>query len=76
MRLCSIQRVQKKTSTMSLTISSASSARELPSCSASSSSSTFLAQRHSSLVQPLCVSPQRVVTSHSNESPHLMDCML
>ncbi|XP_075904122.1 palladin isoform X2 [Nelusetta ayraudi] len=46
---------------MSLTISSTSSSRELSSCSASSSSSssTFQAQRHSSLVQPLCVSPQR-----------------
>uniref|UniRef100_UPI0037E97A83 palladin n=1 Tax=Semicossyphus pulcher TaxID=241346 RepID=UPI0037E97A83 len=58
-----VQRVQKKTSTMSLTISSSSSAsssRELSSCSTSSSSaSTFIAQRHSSLVQPLCVSPQR-----------------
>ncbi|CAJ1057930.1 myopalladin isoform X1 [Xyrichtys novacula] len=55
-----VQRVQKKTSTMSLTISSTSSAsstRELSSCS-SSSSSTLIAQRHSSLVQPLCVSPQ------------------
>ncbi|XP_030594926.1 palladin [Archocentrus centrarchus] len=64
-----VQRMQKKTSTMSLTISSssstsaaASSTHELSSCSStssSSSSSTFLAQRHSSLVQPLCVSPQR-----------------
>ncbi|KAM7000727.1 palladin isoform 2-T2 [Tautogolabrus adspersus] len=58
--MANIQRVAKKTSTMSLTISassSASSSRELSSCS--SSSSTFMAQRHSSLVQPLCVSPQR-----------------
>ncbi|XP_077958216.1 palladin isoform X9 [Gasterosteus aculeatus] len=39
-----VQRVQKKTSTMSLTISSSSSAA---------------AHRNSSLVQPLCVSPQR-----------------
>ncbi|XP_051810931.1 myopalladin, partial [Acanthochromis polyacanthus] len=57
-----LQSVQKKTSTMSLTISSSSSAsssRELSSLSSSSSSSSsFLAQRHSSLVQPLCVSPQ------------------
>nr|XP_019942042.1 PREDICTED: palladin-like [Paralichthys olivaceus] len=56
-----VQRVQKKTSTMSLTISSssASSSRELLHCSSgSSSSSSLLAQRHSSLVQPLCVSPQ------------------
>ncbi|XP_033489180.1 palladin isoform X2 [Epinephelus lanceolatus] len=66
-----IQSVQKKTSTMSLTISSSSSSRELSSCSSTScSSSTVLAQRHSSLVQPLCVSPQRVVTTNSNESPH------
>lgn len=66
---CSVQRVQKKTSTMSLTISSTSSTRELSSCSASSSSSsTLVAQRHSSLVQPLCVSPQRVVSSTSSES--------
>ncbi|KAM8732532.1 palladin isoform 1-T1 [Acanthopagrus schlegelii] len=61
--MANVQRVQKKTSTMSLTISSSSSAsssRELSSCSSSTaSSSTFLAQRHSSLVQPLCVSPQR-----------------
>ncbi|XP_034740043.1 palladin isoform X2 [Etheostoma cragini] len=60
-----VQRVQKKTSTMSLTISSSSSAsssRELSS-SSSSTSSSALAQRHSSLVQPLGVSPQR------NESP-------
>ncbi|XP_041653251.1 myopalladin isoform X2 [Cheilinus undulatus] len=61
--MAQIQRVQKKTSTMSLTISSSSSAsssRELSSCSSSSSSSSaFIAQRHSSLVQPLCVSPQR-----------------
>lgn len=57
-----VQRVQKKTSTMSLTISSSSSSssRELSSCSSSSSaSSAILAQRHSSLVQPLSVSPQR-----------------
>ncbi|XP_036932830.1 palladin isoform X2 [Acanthopagrus latus] len=62
--MANVQRVQKKTSTMSLTISSssssASSSRELSSCpSSTASSSTFLAQRHSSLVQPLCVSPQR-----------------
>ncbi|XP_064185464.1 myotilin [Anguilla rostrata] len=42
--------VQKKTTTMSLTISS---------CSRESSSSTVIQQRHSSLVQPLCISPQR-----------------
>lgn len=46
--LCSVQRVQKKTSTMSLTISSSSSAA---------------AHRNSSLVQPLCVSPQRVTST-------------
>ncbi|XP_024919146.1 palladin [Cynoglossus semilaevis] len=61
-----VQRVQKKTSTMSLTISScsstASSSRDHFSCSpssSSSSSSNLLTQKHSSLVQPLCVSPQR-----------------
>ncbi|KAM9850129.1 uncharacterized protein ACBR49_007353 [Aulostomus maculatus] len=59
-----IQRVQKKTSTMSLTISSSSSSssssRELSSSSClSSASSSLVAQRHSSLVQPLCVSPHR-----------------
>ncbi|XP_047440881.1 myopalladin isoform X2 [Mugil cephalus] len=65
-----VQRVQKKTSTMSLTISSSSSAsssRELSSCSSSSDSSTFLAQRHSSLVQPLCVSPQRTQSPIYNQ---------
>ncbi|TNN51965.1 Palladin [Liparis tanakae] len=51
MMVC-IQRVQKKTSSMSLTISSSST-------STSSSSSSVIAQRQSSLVQPLCVSPQR-----------------
>ncbi|KAK9517499.1 hypothetical protein VZT92_022866 [Zoarces viviparus] len=60
-----VQRVQKKTSTMSLTISSSSSAsssRGLP-----SSSSTLLAQRHSSLVQPLCVSPHRTQSPVYNQ---------
>nr|XP_020451062.1 palladin-like [Monopterus albus] len=57
-----IQRVQKKTSSVSLTISSSSSSsRELSSCPSSySSSSTFLTQRQSSLVQQLCISPQRI----------------
>ncbi|XP_056238728.1 myopalladin isoform X2 [Seriola aureovittata] len=68
-----VQRVQKKTSTMSLTISSssssASSSRELFSCSSSSSSSSsnLLAQRQSSLVQPLCVSPQRTQSPIYNQ---------
>ncbi|KAG7223610.1 hypothetical protein INR49_028503 [Caranx melampygus] len=69
-----LQRVQKKTSTVSLTISSsssssASSSRELFSCSSSSSSSSsnLLAQRHSSLVQPLCVSPQRTQSPIYNQ---------
>ncbi|XP_005719482.1 palladin-like [Pundamilia nyererei] len=69
-----VQKVQKKTSTMSLTISSssaaASSTRELSSCSStisSSSSSTLLGQRHSSLVQPLCVSPQRTQSPIYNQ---------
>ncbi|KAM8909712.1 palladin isoform 2-T2 [Spinachia spinachia] len=44
-----VQRVQKKTSSMSLTISSSSS----------SSSSSAVAQKNSSVVQPLCFSPQR-----------------
>ncbi|XP_030621221.1 myotilin [Chanos chanos] len=49
--------VQKKTATMSLTISSCS--RETYSSSSSSSSATVVQQRHSTLVQPLCISPQR-----------------
>ncbi|XP_045064297.1 palladin isoform X2 [Coregonus clupeaformis] len=50
--------IQKKTSSMSLTISSSS--RAISSSSSSSSSSTSVQQqRHSSLVQPLCISPQR-----------------
>uniref|UniRef100_A0A147B340 Myotilin n=1 Tax=Fundulus heteroclitus TaxID=8078 RepID=A0A147B340_FUNHE len=69
------QRTQKKTSTMSLTISSSSSAsssREHSSSStatssSSSSSSTLLAQRHSSLVHPLCVSPQRTQSPVYNQ---------
>ncbi|XP_068182601.1 palladin [Antennarius striatus] len=60
-----IQRVQKKTSTMSLTISSSSSSSRGLSSSSSSSSSTFLAQRHSSLVQPLRVSPQTIFNNSS-----------
>ncbi|GLD61860.1 myopalladin-like isoform X1, partial [Lates japonicus] len=56
----SVQRVQKKTSTMSLTISSsAASSREFSLPSQLLLSSSLLTQRHSSLVQPLCVSPQR-----------------
>ncbi|XP_014068204.1 myotilin isoform X2 [Salmo salar] len=46
--------IQKKTSTMSLTISSSSKA-----ISSSSSSIVVQQQRQSSLVQPLCISPQR-----------------
>ncbi|KAM9741805.1 palladin isoform 2-T2 [Menidia menidia] len=67
--MAQVQRMQKKTSTMSLTISSsASSSRELSSCSAkSSSSSTFLSQKHSSLVQPLCASPQRTQSPVYNQ---------
>ncbi|KAG5851801.1 hypothetical protein ANANG_G00055640 [Anguilla anguilla] len=49
-KACNMAQVQKKTTTMSLTISS---------CSRESSSSTVIQQRHSSLVQPLCISPQR-----------------
>ncbi|XP_027136887.1 palladin isoform X2 [Larimichthys crocea] len=84
-----VQRVQKKTSTMSLTISSSSSAsssRELAAHSSSSSSaassSTFVAQRHSSLVQPLCVSPQRTQSpiynqqySGSGVAPTFVKCL-
>ncbi|XP_039471222.1 palladin-like [Oreochromis aureus] len=83
-----VQKVQKKTSTMSLTISSssaaASSTRELSSCSStvSSSSSTLLSQRHSSLVQPLCVSPQRTQSpiynqqhSGSGVAPTFVKCL-
>ncbi|MED6261599.1 hypothetical protein ATANTOWER_007340 [Ataeniobius toweri] len=66
--MAEVQRMQKKTSTMSLTISSsASSSRERSSCSTSSSSSTLLAQRHSSLVHPLCVSPQRTQSPVYNQ---------
>jgi len=69
-----VQRMQKKTSTMSLTISSSSSASSSRECS-----STFLSQRHSSLPQPLCVSPQRVITSNCNESSKVflqtVDCI-
>ncbi|XP_026135593.1 myotilin [Carassius auratus] len=50
--------IQKKTSTMSLTISSCS--RDTSSSSSSSSSSTSVQQRHSSSVQPVCISPQMV----------------
>ncbi|XP_035388008.1 myotilin isoform X1 [Electrophorus electricus] len=53
--------IQKKTSTMSLTISSCS--RESSSYSSSSSSSTVHQQRHSSLVQPLCISPHPTQTT-------------
>ncbi|XP_044060898.1 LOW QUALITY PROTEIN: palladin [Siniperca chuatsi] len=62
-----VQRVQKKTSTVSLTISSSSSASSSRGLSSSSSSSTVLAQRHSSLVQPLCVSPQRTQSPIYNQ---------
>lgn len=55
-------RIQKKTSTMSLTISSCS--RDTSSSSSSSSSSTTI-QRHSSLVQPVCISPQMVRTKNT-----------
>ncbi|XP_014905052.1 palladin isoform X2 [Poecilia latipinna] len=61
-----VQRTQKKTSTMSLTISSSSSSSRERS-SSSSSSSTLLAQRHSSLVHPLCVSPQRTQSPVYNQ---------
>nr|XP_061793197.1 palladin-like [Nerophis lumbriciformis] len=66
----SVQMVQKKSSSMSLTIASSSSAsftRELS--SSSSSSSATLASRHSSLLTQPCVSPHRteslVCTEHS-----------
>ncbi|KAJ8393688.1 hypothetical protein AAFF_G00059070 [Aldrovandia affinis] len=51
--------VQKKTTTMSLTISSCS--RE------SSSSTTMVQQRQSSLVQPLCINPQRTQSPSYNQ---------
>ncbi|XP_070693012.1 palladin isoform X2 [Pempheris klunzingeri] len=83
-----VQRVQKKTSTMSLTISSSSTARssrELSSHSSSSSSSSsaaFVAQRHSSLVQPLCASPQGTQSpiynhqySGSGVAPSFVKCL-
>ncbi|XP_072252329.1 myopalladin isoform X2 [Leuresthes tenuis] len=66
--MAQVQRMQKKTSTMSLTISSSSSASSSRECSStSSSSSTFLSQRHSSLAQPLCVSPQRTESPIYNQ---------
>ncbi|XP_017278644.1 palladin [Kryptolebias marmoratus] len=63
--MAQVQGLQKKTSTMSLTISSSSSASS--SLERSSASSMFLAQRHSSLVQPLCVSPQRTQSPLYNQ---------
>ncbi|KAM9834875.1 palladin isoform X1 [Syngnathus typhle] len=61
-----VQKVQKKTSSMSLTISSsASSTGELSSSSSLSSSAP--ASRHSSLVQQSCVSPERTESRNSNE---------
>ncbi|CAB1453926.1 unnamed protein product [Pleuronectes platessa] len=77
-----VQRVQKKTSTMSLTISSSSSAsatRELlSSSSGTSSSSSLLAQRHSGLAQPPCVSPQRCLHEVSTVKGQLvvLECRL
>ncbi|XP_051514509.1 myotilin-like [Myxocyprinus asiaticus] len=71
--------VQKKTSTMSLTISSCS--RETSSSSSSSSSSsTMLQQRHSSLIQPLCISPQMVqsptqCSGSAGASPTFVKCL-
>ncbi|XP_054648896.1 palladin [Dunckerocampus dactyliophorus] len=64
-----VQRVQKKTSSVSLTIassSSASSTRELSS-SSSSSSSTVLTQRHARRVQSPCVSPHRTESPVNNQ---------
>ncbi|XP_049340089.1 myotilin isoform X1 [Astyanax mexicanus] len=52
--------IQKKTSTMSVTISSCS--RETSSYSSSSSSASSTTLQQSSLVQPVCISPQRTVT--------------
>ncbi|KAJ8352672.1 hypothetical protein SKAU_G00241480 [Synaphobranchus kaupii] len=62
-------RVQKKTTSMSLTISS---------CSRESSSSTVVQQRHSSLVQPLCISPQRCLHDISTVKGELvvMECRI
>ncbi|CAL8358411.1 unnamed protein product [Merluccius merluccius] len=69
-----IRSVQKKTSTMSLTISSSSSSaavssRELTSSTSncSSSSSSFLNQRHSDLLQTLPVSPQTTQSPLSSQ---------
>ncbi|KAI1884983.1 hypothetical protein AGOR_G00215510 [Albula goreensis] len=50
--------VQKKTTTMSLTISS---------CTRETSSSTVVQQRQSSLVQPLCINPQRTQSPSYNQ---------
>ncbi|XP_028816787.1 myotilin [Denticeps clupeoides] len=69
--------VQKKTSTVSLTISSCS--RETLSSSSSSSSSTLVQQRHSSLIQPLCISSQRTESpSYSHQggvAPTFVKCL-
>ncbi|KAK2890612.1 hypothetical protein Q8A67_013255 [Cirrhinus molitorella] len=69
---------QKKTSTMSLTISSCS--RDTSSSSSSSSSSTTVQQRHSSLVQPVCISPQLVQNTiqgsgNAGVSPTFVKCL-
>ncbi|XP_043113117.1 myotilin isoform X2 [Puntigrus tetrazona] len=66
--------IQKKTSTMSLTISSCS--RDTSSSSSSSSSSTTV-QRLSSSVQPVCFSPQMVQNTNqgSGVSPTFVKCL-
>uniref|UniRef100_A0A8C1MEB3 Myotilin n=1 Tax=Cyprinus carpio TaxID=7962 RepID=A0A8C1MEB3_CYPCA len=58
--------IQKKTSTMSLTISSCS--RDTSSSSSSSSSSTSVQQRHSSSAQPVCISPQMVQNTNQGSA--------
>ncbi|KAM9795150.1 palladin [Neosynchiropus ocellatus] len=81
-----VQKVQqKKTSTMSLTISSsstASSSGEFSSSKSSASSTSVIAQRHSSLVQPLCVSPQSMQSplcnhqySGNGAAPSFVKCL-
>ncbi|XP_076878675.1 myotilin isoform X2 [Brachyhypopomus gauderio] len=72
--------IQKKTSTMSLTISSCSRESTSYSSSSSSSSSAVHQQRHSSLVQPLCISPHPTQTTcqHSGNGgvpPTFVKCL-
>lgn len=70
--------IQKKTSTMSVTISSCS--RETSSYSSSSSSASSTTLQQSSLVQPICISPQRTLTpcqysGNGGTAPTFVKCL-